>query len=274
MRRILIFSDLDGSLLDATTYSHENAADALTAIEQRGATLILVSSKTRAEMEPLRCGLSNHHSFIVENGGAVYIPNGTFPFPLEQAVPCGPYQVLQLGTPYAQLRTSLKEIRKELGDGLRGFGDLTLEEVMQLTGMSAADTRLAMQREYDEPFVIDAEGIAWQDLLAAANRHGLHCTRGGRFYHLMGENDKGIASRWLIEWYGRLVGNEGHTLVTVGLGDSLNDLPMLEIVDFPILIQKPNGSYDAKVQLPHLIRANGVGPVGWNHSLIDLLGTL
>lgn len=274
MRRILIFSDLDGSLLDATTYSHEDATDALAAIQQRGATLILVSSKTRAEMEPLRRGLGNRHSFIVENGGAVYVPNGTFPFPLEQAIPRGAYKILQLGTPYAHLRTALNEIRQELGDGLRGFGDLTLEEVMQLTGMSAADTRLAMQREYDEPFVIDGEGIAWQDLRAATDRRGLRCTRGGRFYHLMGANDKGIASRRLIEWYGRLVRNEGQTLVTVGLGDSLNDLPMLEVVDYPILVRKPNGSYDPEVQLPRLIHAHGVGPVGWNRSLIELLPTL
>ncbi|GAB1721621.1 MAG: HAD hydrolase family protein [Nitrospira sp. CR1.1] len=274
MRRILIFSDLDGSLLDATTYSHKDATEALAAIQQRGATLILVSSKTRAEMEPLRRSLGNHHSFIVENGGAVYIPNGTFPFPLEQAIPRGDYQVVQLGTPYAQLRTALKDIRQELGSGLRGFGDLPLEEVIQLTRLSVADTRLAMQREYDEPFVIDGEGIVWQDLLAAVTMRGLRCTRGGRFYHLMGANDKGIASRRLIEWYERLAQTEGQTLVTVGLGDSLNDLPMLDVVDYPILVRKPNGSYDPEVQLPHLIRADGVGPVGWNRSLIDLLPTL
>ena len=90
----------------------------------------------------------------------------------------------------------------------------------------------------------------------------------------MGANDKGMASRQLIEWYRRLEQQKGQTLVTVGLGDRLNDLPMLESVDYPILIQKPNGSYDQDVQLPRLIRADGVGPVGWNRSLIDLLPTL
>lgn len=274
MRRILIFSDLDGSLLDATTYSYAAATDALAAIQQRGATLILVSSKTRAEMEPIRRSLGNHHSFIVENGGAVYIPNGTFPFPLEEAIARGAYQVVQLGTPYAQLRTALQDIRQELGSALRGFGDLRLEEVIRLTGLSAADGRLAMQREYDEPFVVDGEAIAWKDLLGAANSRGLRCTRGGRFYHLMGANDKGIASRRLIGCYERLVRKEGHTLVTVGLGDSLNDLPMLEVVDYPILVRKPNGSYDQEVQLPRLIHADGVGSVGWNRSLLDLLPTL
>ncbi len=274
MHRILIFTDLDGTLLDASTYSHAAAAEALAAIQHRGATLILVSSKTRAELEPLRLRLNNHHPFIVENGGALYIPNGTFPFPLEESIHRDAYQVLHLGIPYPQLRAALKGIRQDLGCRLQGFGDLTLEEVAQLTGLSPADTRLAMQREHDEPFVIEGDGLAWQDLLAAADRRGLRCTRGGRFYHLMGANDKGIASQRLIEWYGRLGRNEGQPLVTVGLGDSLNDLPMLEVVDYPILVQKPGGSYDPDVQLPHLIRAEGVGPVGWNRSLIDLLPTL
>ena len=274
MRRILIFSDLDGSLLDATTYSYKDASDALATIDHRGATLILVSSKTRAEMEPLRRCLGNEHPFIVENGGAVYIPNGTFPFPLEGSIPRDAYQVLQLGLSYATLREALKHIREETGCRLRGFGDLTLAEAIRLTGMSAEDAQLAMQREYDEPFVMEGDVIAWQDLVAAANKRGLCCTRGGRFYHLMGANDKGVASRRLIEWYRRLAHNDGRTLVTIGLGDSLNDLPMLAVVDYPVLVQKPNGSYDPEVQLPRLIRANGAGPSGWNRCVIDLLSTL
>jgi len=274
MRRILIFSDLDGSLLDATTYSYEVASEALAAIEHRRATLILVSSKTRAEMEPIRRCLGNHHPFIVENGGAIYIPHGTFPFRLEGSRSRNHSQVLQLGTPYATLRAALKEIGQDIGCRVRGFGDLSLAEVVQLTGMSAGEAQLAMLREYDEPFVMDGAVVAWQDLLAAADRRGLCCTRGGRFYHLMGANDKGIASRRLIDWYRRLVQEEGQPLVTVALGDSLNDLPMLEVVDYPILVQKPNGSYDPDVHLPHLIRADGVGPVGWNCSLMALLPTL
>ena len=49
---------------------------------------------------------------------------------------------------------------------------------------------------------------------------------------------------------------------------------MLEAVTYPILVRKPDGSYDSDVQFPHLTRAEGVGPVGWNRSLMDLLPTL
>jgi mannosyl-3-phosphoglycerate phosphatase len=274
MQRIIIYSDLDGCLLDATDYSFDAANEALSAIQQLGAPLILVSSKTRAEVEPLRLRLEHLHPFIVENGGALYVPRGYFPFPLENSTPNGDYDAVAIGTPYASLRAALKEIGRDLDYRLRGFGDMSVEEVARLTGLSPADAFLATQREYDEPFVVDGPAIAWSRLLKAAEARGLQCTRGGRFYHLMGASDKGIASRRLMEWYRRLGREDGGRVVTVGLGDSLNDLPMLAVVDHPILVQRPDRSYDPDVQLPHLIRAVGVGPVGWNRSLVDLLPTL
>ena len=60
---------------------------------------------------------------------------------------------------------------------------------------------------------------------------------------------------------------------TIALGDSYNDLPMLKAVDFPILVQKPGGLYDKKIRnLPNIVRAPGVGPIGWNSSLLKVLG--
>jgi mannosyl-3-phosphoglycerate phosphatase len=274
MRRTIIFTDLDGSLLDAASYSFDPAKEALSAIRKRGAALILVSSKTRAEMEPLQLRLHLCHPFIVENGGALYVQKGYFPFAVDSATPEGKYEVVALGTPYSCLRAALKEISEDLGCRLRGMGDCSIKEVARLTGLSLGEARLATEREYDEPFVVDGGEVSWDRLVKAAEARKLQCTRGGRFYHLMGSNDKGIASRRLIEWYRRLGQEERRNLLTIGIGDSLNDLPMLAAVDYPILVQKPDGSYDPDVQLPHLIRAVGVGPVGWNRSLMDLLPNL
>lgn len=273
-RRIIIFTDLDGSLLDATTYSYDAAKEALSAIHSLDSALILVSSKTRAEMEPLRLRLHHHHPFIVENGGALFIPKGYFPFPIDHSVLRGEYHVIEIGAPYVRLRAALKEIDQTLGCRLQGLGDLSVEEVAGLTGLSLADALLAKQREYDEPFVVVGNAVGCNHLLAAVEARGLRCTRGGRFYHLTGSNDKGDASKRLIECYGRLAKDEGLTLVTIGIGDSLNDLPMLAAVDYPILVRKPDHSYDPDVQLPHLIRADEIGPAGWNRSLLNLLPTL
>lgn len=85
MSPIVIFTDLDGSLLDAKTYSFDAAGEALNALRVRNVPLILVSSKTRAEIERLRNTLDHPHPFVSENGGGVFIPKGYFDFPLEGA---------------------------------------------------------------------------------------------------------------------------------------------------------------------------------------------
>jgi mannosyl-3-phosphoglycerate phosphatase len=268
----VIFTDLDGSLLDATSYSYEAANRALARIASSRTPLILVSSKTRAEMEPLRSDLGLQEPFIVENGGAVFIPVGYFPFSIDDAVIRRVYQVLELGTPYADLRAALLEIGRGMPAQLKGFGDMTVEEVAAQTGLSPAEARLAKQREFDEPFLSTAGVLTLEQLRAPVEARGLRCTRGGRFYHLMGANDKGVASLRLIEAYRRLAKERGRTIVTIGIGDSLNDLPMLQVVDRPVLVRRPDGSHDPDVTLPNLIRARGIGPVGWNEAVLDLVG--
>jgi mannosyl-3-phosphoglycerate phosphatase len=141
---------------------------------------------------------------------------------------------------------------------------MTAEEIAALTGLGLAEAALAREREFGEPFVFE-QGVDERLLKAAAER-GLRWTRG-RLYHLMGEHDKGKAIRLLKQWYER----EHGTLTTIGLGDGLNDLPLLKEVDHPVLVQKEDGRYEPGVEIPGLIRAQGVGPAGWNRAILDLL---
>ena len=83
----------------------------------------------------------------------------------------------------------------------------------------------------------------------------------------MGNNDKGRAVRILSELYRK----QWPDIKTIGLGDSLNDLPMLKAVDIPILVQKPDGSYDKSIDEPFIKRGEGIGPIGWNRELINIL---
>lgn len=105
-------------------------------------------------MEPLRQRLGHHAPFIVENGGAVLVPHGLFDFPLERMRTRSPYQVIELGLPYHMLREVLKQIEDDLETPLRGFGDLSVEAIMHVTGLPDANAILAKQREYDEPYLL------------------------------------------------------------------------------------------------------------------------
>jgi predicted mannosyl-3-phosphoglycerate phosphatase (HAD superfamily) len=57
--KVVIFTDLDGALLDRETYSFEPALPALRFIKEKKIPLIFVSSKTRAEIEGYRKKLKN-----------------------------------------------------------------------------------------------------------------------------------------------------------------------------------------------------------------------
>lgn len=271
-RTMVLFTDLDGTLLDSSTYSFEAAREALDQLHARSIPLIIVSSKTRAEMEPLRTRLGNEHPFIVENGGAVVIPSAYFPFQPPTATSHDQYVLVELGTSYAVLRQALKDIEQELGVELRGYGDMSLDEVVRRTGLSLSEAELAMQRRYDEPFVVEDEQCPLDTLWHAITARGLRWTKGDRFYHLMGLQDKGQAVHYLIECYRRLADHDRDRLLTVGIGNSLNDLPMLQAVEQPILVQQPNGLYETSIALPQLILAPGPGPLGWNQAVLSLLG--
>src|SRR3569832_261997 len=149
MPQYVVITDLDGSLLDARTSSWDAAAPALHALRARGIPLILVSNKTRAEIEPIRRRLQHRDPFIVENGAAVFVPHGLFSFPLERVRTKSCYDVIELGLPYHMLRDVLKQIEDAVETPLSGFGDMSLDEIMQVTGLSHAEAALASMREYD-----------------------------------------------------------------------------------------------------------------------------
>jgi mannosyl-3-phosphoglycerate phosphatase len=262
----LIFTDLDGTLLDHHTYSFEPALPALKALKEKNIPLIICTSKTRAEIEKWRLELDNDHPFISENGGAIFIPKGYFSHKFCFERENDNYLVIELGTPYSQLREILNRIRNSLRLELKGFGDLSFEEVARLCGFSPEEARLAKKREYDEPFLPDEENVI-QKIREMASLSNLQVTRGGRFFHLMGENDKGEALRLLAKIYRE----KTEYIETIALGDSINDLPMLRAADHPILVQKPDGSYDPEVKIPNLHLAPGIGPAGWNTSVLELL---
>jgi mannosyl-3-phosphoglycerate phosphatase len=66
---LLIFTDLDGTLLDHHSYSFSAALPALQRLRRFNIPLIPVTSKTLAELAPLMRELDNPHPCIAENGG-------------------------------------------------------------------------------------------------------------------------------------------------------------------------------------------------------------
>jgi mannosyl-3-phosphoglycerate phosphatase len=270
-KEILIYTDLDGTLLDYHTYSFHQAVPALREIKKRNIPLILCSSKTRGELEEYQRELKIKHPFISENGGAVFIPKGYFNHVQNDLKVKGKYWVAELGAPYKELREKLLEISRKFGVKVVGFKDLKIKQIASMFNLPYKEARLAKKREHDEPFYFLGE-IKQKEIQAIKKefkKSGLNLTKGGRFFHLLGPNDKGKAVKLLSRIYKQ---NWNTELLTVGIGDSLNDLPMLKAVDIPILVRQKGSTYDKEIlERLKVQKAKGIGPSGWNQTVLELM---
>jgi len=260
---MIIVTDLDGTLLHHQSYSFEEALPALKQVRERGIPLVICSSKTRSEIEVYRKRLDNDHPFISENGGGIYIPAGYFPFHGSGAQKNG-YEMISLGLPYEEIRKRFDALRDRFSIAVLGFGDMSIEEVAVLTGLTTEESRMAKERDFEEPFLFAGEPD--ERFLREIEGEKLRWTQG-RFFHLMGDHHKGRAVNILRKLYERRDG----PVMTVGIGDSLNDLPFLVAVDRPVLVKKETGKHDARIDIPGLVRTEGIGPAGWNEAVLELL---
>lgn len=268
--RHLIFTDLDGTLLDHHTYSWSAAAEALAEIERRRVPLIFVTSKTRAEMEVLRRELGHAHPFITENGGGIFIPEGYFNLRIKGALRIARYHCLALGRPYREITTALEEIAAEAGAEVVGFHQMSAREIAQNTGLDLKQAELARQRDFDEPFFFaGASEQAIQKFVQAASRRRIEVARGDRFWHLAAGSDKGRAVAHLVKLYRTA---ERSRYRSVGLGSSPNDLSLLTAVDQAVVLPRTDGSFDPGLlsRLPHSSRGSAPGPSGWNDAVLRI----
>lgn len=267
MPRLVLFTDLDGTLLDHDTYSFEPAREALAALESENVPVVFTTSKTRAEIEKWRRLAGNTAPFISENGGAIFVPEGYFGGDFVYDRKENGYLVIELGAPHRELARALGDIRRETGIEIRGVSEMDIEEIMKLTGLGEEDAALVRKREYGEPFVVGGGIEAEETVVGEIEKRGLRHTQGGRFHHILGRNDKGKAVSILKGLYVK----EWGLVETAGIGDSLNDLPMLKAVDIPILVRKPGGGYDERIDIAGMAIADAPGPRGWNSAILKLI---
>ena len=266
---LIVFSDLDGCLLDRDTYSFEPAREALEALRRRGVPVVPCTGKTQAETAPLVARLGLRTPFVVENGGGVVGPSDPAGWYGPLPGPNGP-RLLALGVPRGRLLGELPRLARDAGVGLRGFSTMSPEEVAALTGLGTKEAALALHREFDEPFLVaGSEGrdeALDQELDACARRIGLRVSHGGRLHHLHGPHDKGHGVRAVLGLWA------APAVRTVALGDAASDLPLLQAVARPILVPGPSGVDPAlAAALPRAECAPRPGPEGWNAALLSVL---
>lgn len=270
MPNLLVATDLDATLLDHQTYSYSAALPAIDLLKAHGCPIIFNSSKTQAEQTRLRAALEIQAPFIIENGAAVVIPPGQLGHPATASAA----EVKVFGPPYSELLAQIHRLRQQHGYRFQGFADLSATDLAEVTGLSLDGATAAKQRSGSEPLRWDDSEAAYQAFVAALNDLGLQTTQGGRFRHVMAKTDKGKALTWLVERYRAAFPQFDWTVVA--LGDSPNDLPMLQVADIGVLVTNPHRAQFETPGVSNLITPTQVGPAGWAEAITaiarDLLG--
>ncbi len=261
MSAYVIYTDLDGSLLDHDDYSHAAADALLEELERAHIPVVPCTSKTRAEILPLRAELNNRHPFVFENGAAVAIPHDYFGRKPEGARSKGGFWVRAFTLPRDHWLSLIGNAASDFEGEFVGFSDMSDEEIAALTGLTPAQAHLARQREYGEPVHWLGSAARLQAFIERLRQAGAVVLRGGRFIHVSGRCDKGQALTWLNQQYA-LQAN-GPAPLSIAAGDSENDVAMLEAADRALVIRSPSHPAPGLARTTHLYRSAANGPNGW-----------
>lgn len=248
--RGLLFTDLDGTLLDHETY--RPSADALRAVERladQGVVTVPVSSKTASEIAQLARSARLPPVAVAEGGAVLVVEPDT----------------RVVGLVRSRLTASLDRLRCE-GWQVTGMSEMSVAEVCRRTGLDRAAAERAMDRQASEPFLFDAPSAppSLVDVERCLAPVGVSVTRGGRFWHLVGRGIDKATGVDVVCRHFRSV-DRAHT---AAVGDAWNDLPMLQAVGVGVLL----GDRVPPDDVPSgILRVDATGPPGFVRA-VELIG--
>jgi mannosyl-3-phosphoglycerate phosphatase len=244
----IVFTDLDGTLLDARDFGFDAAKPAIDRLRALRIPLVPVTSKTVAEIVPLAERLGIDGPAIVESGGAIASREGAS------------WVVTPLGVPVEQIRVRIPGVEARSGAKLRLFSAMDDAEASRVSGLEGDALHRARLRQFDEPFIV-LEGDLGH-VARAAEDVGLIVRDGARFHHFCGPVTKGDAVCRLLATY--------HPRPRViALGDAPMDGDFLTLAEVAVIVRAPDGSASEALiaAVPDAIVTRAPGPAGWAEAI-------
>lgn len=268
---MIVFTDLDGTLIDFNTYSAELTKPRINQLLSDGVPVVFCSSKTRTEQQALMQTIGIDTLGIVENGSGIYVPagNDTFHHHSATVLPDGS-QLIEFGHSSVRIREAIHSVSNTLGVELAPYSSMSDREIASLTGLTLEAAARARERDFSETLTARLEPSQWLEVQSEFAQYDLQCLCGGRFYTVTAQHcNKGTALRATVAAASSSQA-EGPELRSIAIGDSFNDIDMLVAAELAYLVQQPDGSWH-DIELPGLHRVPGIGPAGWlmamNHAL-------
>jgi mannosyl-3-phosphoglycerate phosphatase len=253
----IVVTDLDGTLLNHDSYDYDAALLAIETLKNENIPVVLNTSKTFLETVSIREELAINDPFIVENGSCIYLLKSEFKQP-EGASSRGEYWEIILGASQSSIDQIFCSL--EINDSqYTRLSQCSILEVINLTGLTEEQAKEAVARDFSEPFLWHEDEQSLNKLINNLQEYNLSVLQGGRFLHVIGNCDKGRATKRLASCY------EG-TVKTIALGDSANDAAMLKAANISIIVNSPSSK-----QLDQLVSADyqteATAPEGWKEGI-------
>lgn len=268
---LLIFTDIDGTLIDHHDYNHQIAQESLGYLTNYKIPVIFCSSKTFDEQVKLQTELNIKCPFIIENGSAVVFPKNYFSYIVDnQIVVNNDYAIFVLSEKKKEdITTLIEDIWVKFKTKIIGFSDADDVQIYAKSGLQGEAIKRAKNKLFTETIIspkhIDSKIISFME------DKGFQISQGGRFLTIQ---DKSINKGKAVEKVMEMFKQENFAdFQSIGIGDSYNDLSMLEVVDKPFLVQKYDGDW-ADIKIKNLEKIPAVGPIGFNLIIEKIIATL
>ncbi len=273
MKKFVIFSDLDSTLLDDKNYSYAHAEKTIEFLKKHNIPLIFCTSKTFSETIEIVKKLGLNEGFSVENGGATYINNKYEKILKELNIKHNKeiedYLAIISGKTIKELSQEFLLLKEKFDFNSQSIFEMGKQKFKEITNLKEEDLDKAFSREFDLPFIAEKDIIMNDELKKYLSQRGLRIFKGGKFYHLTGNHSKGDS----VTLFKKIYEKTFEDFKIIALGDSQNDLEMLLLSDYPVIMPGKKGVYSKSLteRLKNPILSNKESSEGWSEMIMKIL---
>ena len=247
---IVIFTDLDGSLLHRETFKFDVIKDYIKSLVSNGVIIIPNSSKTEKEIEKFNKELGVNLPYISENGSSIHGLNLiTSNFPDKLILSREKEEILKI------FENKVPENLKEKCFQISKMGKKEQENIL---GQKDERLKDALNRKYTLPFLFKGDKNEKNKLLKILYSNSLTLQEGGRVLNLCDNINKVKSMNRVI----KILKKTEDKIKTIAVGDNYNDLDMLKSCDIPCLVFNDQFVQD-QINIDNLIFSNKPSPEGW-----------
>ena len=247
---LVIFTDLDGSLLHRDTFKFDSIKDYIKSLVNSGITIIPNSSKTEVEIEKFNEELGIELPFISENGSLIQglnLINRNFP-----------NKIILSRQKEELIKIFDNKVPEKIRNKCFRISKMDKKKQEKIFGQKGDQLKDALDRNYTSPFVFNGEKTEKNELLKVLNSNSLTLQEGGRVTNLCDNVNKIKSMNRVI----KIIKKTEEKIKTIAVGDNYNDLDMIKNSDVPCLVFNDQFKLD-QINIDNLIFSNKPSPEGW-----------